>query len=131
MGGSEHPGILYFYSESIGFGVNGVCAFIAALTNLGVGERDVSTAVLFIIIGGVMQLLCKFCMCVCVVVQMFFVAINMHRYIDIPAIPTKFGVVVFTIHLFLQYICLTAHIFISQTATHTLNFRFTTSIPCL
>jgi len=67
MGGSEHPGILYFYSESIGFGVNGVCAFIAALTNLGVGERDISTAVLFIIIGGVMQLLCKFC------VQLFFV----------------------------------------------------------
>ena len=63
MGGSEHPGILYFYSESIGFGVNGVCAFIAALTNLGVGERNVSTAVLFIIIGGVMQLLCKFYVC--------------------------------------------------------------------
>ena len=67
MGGSEseHPGILYFYSESIGFGVNGVCAFIAALTNLGVGERDISTAVLFILIGGVMQLLCKFCVCLC------------------------------------------------------------------
>ena len=68
MGGSEHPGILYFYSESIGFGINGVCAFIAALTNLGVGERDISTAILFIVIGGVMQLLCKFCVCVCVFV---------------------------------------------------------------
>jgi len=89
MGGSEHPGILYFYSESIGFGVNGVCAFIAALTNLGVGERDISTAVLFIIIGGVMQLLCKFCM-----FTMFFVVI-LNWYIDTPAIPTKFGVVVF------------------------------------
>ena len=64
MGGSEHPGILYFYSESIGFGVNGVCAFIAALTNLGIGERDVSTAILFVVIGGVMQLLCKFCVCI-------------------------------------------------------------------
>ena len=83
MGGSEHPGILYFYSESIGFGVNGVCAFIAALTNLGVGERDISTAVLFIVIGGVMQLLCKFCVCVNVFfswfMQMLFVAIHMHR----------------------------------------------------
>ena len=79
MGGSEHPGILYFYSESIGFGVNGVCAFIAALTNLGVGERDVSTAVLFIIIGGVMQLLCKFCMitlCKCSLLQYICIDID-------------------------------------------------------
>lgn len=58
-GGSEHPGILYFYSECIGFGVNGVCAFVAALTNLGVGERGISTSILFIVIGGFIQLLCK------------------------------------------------------------------------
>ena len=59
-GGSEHPGILYFYSECIGFGVNGVCAFVAALTNLGVGERGISTSILFIVIGGFIQLLCKY-----------------------------------------------------------------------
>ena len=130
MGGSEHPGILYFYSESIGFGVNGVCAFIAALTNLSVGERDVSTAVLFIIIGGVMQLLCKFCMitlCTCSLLQ--YICID----IDIPAIPTKFGVVVFiAIHLSLQHV--SYHMLISLSPklhTHTLNFRFTTSIPCI
>ena len=58
MGGAEHPGILYFYSESIGFAANGTCAFIAALSNLGVvEERNVSTAILFLVVGGIIQLL--------------------------------------------------------------------------
>ena len=110
MGGSEHPGVLYFYSESIGFGVNGVCAFIAALTNLGVGERDVSTAVLFIIIGGVMQLLCKFCM-----FTMFFVVI-LNRFIDTPVSLRRKVLGVFRcVMCLLQYRCLsnTYHIICS------------------
>ena len=62
MGGAEHPGILYFYSESIGFAANGTCAFIAALSNLGVVERNVSTGILFLVVGGIIQLLCECCM---------------------------------------------------------------------
>lgn len=65
MGGAEHPGILYFYSESIGFAANGTCAFIAALSNLGVvEERNVSTGILFLVVGGIIQLLCECVKCI-------------------------------------------------------------------
>ena len=112
MGGSEHPGILYFYSESIGFGVNGVCAFIAALTNLGVGERDISTAILFIIIGGVMQLLCKFYVFTLQMFLQYIVLIRQciaHPY-DIKSRVPRHVLVV--IHMSLQHISY-AHIFLS------------------
>lgn len=58
-GGAEHPGILYFYSESIGLGANGACAFIASLANFSAVERGISTGVLFLVIGRVIQLLCE------------------------------------------------------------------------
>ena len=38
--GHEHDGILYFYSESIGFATNGVCALIAACLNFGLGGEE-------------------------------------------------------------------------------------------
>lgn len=58
-GGAEHPGILYFYSESIGLSANGACALLAALANLGITNSD-SSGVMFLAIGGVIQLLCEY-----------------------------------------------------------------------
>ena len=62
-----HPGLLYFYSESIGFAVNGICAFVGALYNVGVflgdktggssNSRTTLVAVTFIVVGGAIQLL--------------------------------------------------------------------------
>eukprot|EP00956_Cyclotella_meneghiniana_P010795 scaffold15104_cov61-Cyclotella_meneghiniana.AAC.2 len=58
-GDTEHPGILYFYSESIALASNGCCAFVAALSNLGVIERGLASIGLwYLVIGGVVQLLC-------------------------------------------------------------------------
>ncbi len=56
-----HPGVLYFYSETFGLSANGICAFIAALTNFGVfGQTSTTiTALCFIVIGGAIQLLCS------------------------------------------------------------------------
>ena len=56
---TEHPGILYFYSESIALASNGICAFIAALANFG-SYRGTSTGLWFLIIGGAVQLLCEY-----------------------------------------------------------------------
>ena len=62
-----HPGLLYFYSESIGFAVNGICAFVGALYNVGVflgdktggssNSRTTLVAVNFIVVRGAIQLL--------------------------------------------------------------------------
>ena len=57
---TEHPGILYFYSESIALSSNGICAFIAALVNFGTLYRGTSTGLWFLIIGGAVQLLCEY-----------------------------------------------------------------------
>lgn len=59
--GTEHPGILYFYSESIALTANGCCAFIAALSNFSIILPGTSSiGLLFLIIGGVAQFLCEF-----------------------------------------------------------------------
>jgi len=55
---TEHPGILYFYSESIALASNGICALIVALVNFGALYRGTSTGLWFLIIGGAVQLLC-------------------------------------------------------------------------
>lgn len=59
-----HPGLLYFYSESFAFSVNGICAFLASLMNFGVlpaEEEPYSYSALigyiFIVLGGVIQFL--------------------------------------------------------------------------
>ncbi len=57
---TEHPGILYFYSESIALASNGKCACIAALVNFGRLNRGTSTGLWFLIIGGAIQLLCEY-----------------------------------------------------------------------
>ena len=62
-GGIEHPGILYFYSESIALAANGCCALLAALSNLGaVDDKRGTTSVgwWYLLIGGVVQLLCEY-----------------------------------------------------------------------
>jgi len=56
-----HPGVLYFYSESIAFAVNGICAFLACLANFGAVTDESSSKSLigfmFIVLGGVIQYL--------------------------------------------------------------------------
>ena len=56
---AEHPGILYFYSESIALASNGICALYAALVNLGGLQRGTPTGLWFLIIGGAVQFLCE------------------------------------------------------------------------
>lgn len=62
--GGEHPGVLYFYSESLGLGANAICALLAATSNFShaAGNVDgepssVAIGVCFIAVGGLIQLL--------------------------------------------------------------------------
>ena len=59
----DHPGVLYFYGESIALAANGCCAFVAALSNFGVIQRDVlpvgAVGGWFLVVGGGVQLLCE------------------------------------------------------------------------
>lgn len=56
-----HPGLLYFYSESFAFSVNGICAFLASLMNFGVLPEEPSSyslvGYIFIVLGGFIQFL--------------------------------------------------------------------------
>ena len=55
-----HPGLLYFYSESFAFSVNGICAFLASLMNFGVLPEETSYSLvgyIFIFLGGIIQFL--------------------------------------------------------------------------
>lgn len=60
-----YPGLLYFYSESFAFSVNGICAFLASLMNFGLlssQEAEPSSSYsligyIFIVLGGIVQFL--------------------------------------------------------------------------
>ena len=52
-----HPGLMHFYSESIFYAVDGICAFIAALMNVVAFESTYICSFLFIVIGGLIQFL--------------------------------------------------------------------------